>query len=112
MSGENLERRPSIDVAGHGGDESLARARRVKCWKDDRDVVVVELEHGAAVGVGRIDPLAAKKRHNATAKLPCHTSKDSFHTVFLRDYGCDELLVSFRPASRHVEGAQQEQQIS
>ncbi len=51
--------RPRVDHGGHGVDEAVARAGDGEGGEEDGEVVVVELELGAAVGVGGVDPLAA-----------------------------------------------------
>jgi hypothetical protein len=51
--------RPRVDHGGHGVDEAVAGAGDGEGGEEDGEVVVVELELGAAVGVGGVDPLAA-----------------------------------------------------
>ncbi len=50
---------PSRDDVRHGVGQAVARARGREGREEQREVVVVEIEHCAAVGVGGVDPLAA-----------------------------------------------------
>ncbi len=51
--------RPRVDHRSHRVDEAVERAGRGEAGEEDREVVVVEVELGAAVGIGGVDPLAA-----------------------------------------------------
>ncbi len=51
--------RPPLDDRSHGFNEPVAGASCSKGRKKDAEIVVVEVELGAAVGVCGVDPLAA-----------------------------------------------------
>lgn len=74
--------------------------------------MVVELEHGAAVGVGgsiHLQPRNYIKQQQSTLGIQARTLSTQFSCVIMTTMN---YYVSFRHASRHVEGAQQEPLMS
>ncbi len=51
--------RPPLDDRRHGLNQAVAGTRSSESWKEEAEIVVVEVELGTAFGVRGIDPLAA-----------------------------------------------------